>query len=297
VRKLPQHFYSDGLRLDGQFYLPDDLPSGRHRPLVIVCSGFTGMYKIHPERFARWLTRHGYLCFGFDYRGYGESEGPRFRVILEEQIRDIRNAVAVAVASKLVDTENVFLLGWAMGGGLVLDAARELEEVKGICAVNGLYDGPGFQRAHRGTEGLATFRRRIRDERFRRAATGIAQYVDPFDIYPLDEVTRQYVRASLAPVEGYDATLCSFELAESLLRWSILPTAPELQLPLFLVHGDSNKLHPAEQAVELRAKYGGPVEIFWLEDAGHTEWMHDDHPLFTRLCDRLHGWFQQQIVS
>ncbi|HKR48283.1 MAG TPA: alpha/beta fold hydrolase, partial [Pseudonocardiaceae bacterium] len=270
---------------------------GQRCPLVIVCSGFTGMSKIHPERFARWLTRRGYLCFSFDYRGYGESEGPRFRVILDEQVRDIRNAVAVAAASKLADAKNVFLLGWAMGGGLVLDAARELDGVRGICAVNGLYDGPGFQYAHRGEGGLAAFRRRIREERFRRATTGIAEYVDPFDIYPLDEVTRRYVTDSLEPVEGYEATLCSFELAESMLRWSVLPTAPDLRLPLFLVHGDSNKLHPAAQAAELGAKYGGPVEVLSLEGAGHTEWMHDDDPLFARLCDRLHGWLQKQIFA
>lgn len=298
MRKLPQPFYSDGLRLDGQFYLPDDLSPGQRRPLVVVCSGFTGMSNIHPERFARWLTARGYLCFGFDYRGYGKSEGPRFRVILDEQVRDIRHAVSVAAASRLVDVKNVFLVGWAMGGGLVLDAGRELDEVKGIGAVNGFYDGPGFLQYWHGQEGnLDTFRDRIRAERFRRATTGIAEYVDPFDIYPLDEITNQYVRASLVPVEGYEATICSFELAESLLRWSVLPNAPKLRLPLFLAHGDRNKLHPIEQFVQLQDKYGGPVQALVLKDAGHTEWMHDDNQIFLQLCDGLHDWLQKQIVS
>jgi hypothetical protein len=31
-----------------------------------------------------------------------------------------------------------------MGGGLVIDATRELDEMKGFGAVNGLYDGSGF---------------------------------------------------------------------------------------------------------------------------------------------------------
>jgi len=297
VRSLQQHFYSDGLRLDGQFYVPDDFSPGQRRPLVIACSGFTGMRKIHPERFARWLTQRGYVCFGFDYRGYGKSEGPRFRVVIEEQVRDIRNAISVAAASKLVDHENIFLLGWAMGGGLVLDTARELDGLRGICAVNGLYDGALFQLAHRGADGLGSLRRRIRDERFRRATTGIAEYVDPFDVYPLDDLTRQYVTASLEPVEGYEATVCSFELAESLLRWSVLPTVPDLRLPLFVAHGDRNELHPTEQLTELRKQYGGPIEVLWLEGAGHTEWMHDDDPIFAYLCNRLHSWIQIHLTE
>ncbi|MFE0020929.1 alpha/beta hydrolase [Amycolatopsis sp. NPDC059021] len=263
---------------------------GDRRCLLVVCSGFTGLCKIHPERFARWFTRHGYVCFGFDYRGYGNSEGVRFRVLLEEQVRDIRSAVTFASALSCVDSENVFLAGWAMGGGLVIDAARELDGLKGLAAVNGLFDGVRFQLSHRGEEGLAKFRRRISAERLRRSLTGIAEYVDPFEVYPLDEVTRQYVTQSLESVEGYEDTVCSFELAESLLRWSVLPIAPALRLPLFLAHGDRNELHLTEQASDLKACYGGPVEAVSLSGAGHTEWMHDGNPVFAQLCERLCGW-------
>jgi pimeloyl-ACP methyl ester carboxylesterase len=284
--------YSDGLRLDGRLYLPDDHVSGDQHPLVVACSGFTGLYQIHPARFARWLTRRNYACFSVDYRGYGQSEGPRFRVILEEQVRDIRCAVSVALGSRYVDQRNVFLLGWAMGAGLVVDAAHELDSVKGICALNGLYDGLDFQRSHRGDTGLAEFRERITAERARRAATGIAEYVDPFDIYPLDEITRGYVRSSLDPLEAYEATTCSFELAESLLRWSVLPVAPRVRLPLFLAHGEVNALHPPGQAAALADVYGGPIDVHWLNGAGHTEWMQDDNPIFTDLCERLYRWLE-----
>ena len=286
------HFFSDGLKLDSRLYLPDD-HDGRALPLVIACSGFTGLHQIHPERFARWLTRQGYLCFSFDYRGYGRSEGQRFRVILEEQVRDIRHGVSVATASRQVDPDNVYLLGWAMGGGLVIDAARELNGVTGICAVNGLYDGADFQRWHRTHAELTAFRERILQERLRRATTGVAEYVDPFDIYPLDDVTRGYVTSSLEVIEAYEASVCSFELAESLMRWSVVHAAPTMRLPLFLAHGDANALHPPRQASALRDAYGGPVELHWLKDAGHTEWMSDDHPTFIELCELLHGWLQR----
>ena len=176
----PHGFYSDGLRIDGRFYLPDQTRPDHKLPLLVVCSGFTGLCKIHPERFARWFTRQGYACFGFDYRGFGDSEGMRYRVLLEEQVRDIRNAVTFASASQHIDGENIFLAGWAMGGGLVIDAARELPELTAIAAINGLFDGVSFQLSHRDEEGLSEFRKKISAERLRRTLTGIAEYVDPF---------------------------------------------------------------------------------------------------------------------
>lgn len=290
-------FHSDGLRLDGRLYQPDDADPDGRRPLVVACSGFTGLAQIHPARFARWLTRRGYLTFGFDYRGYGRSEGPRSRVLLEEQVRDIRSAVSAVASLPQVDHRSIFLLGWAMGAGLVIDAARELEPVTGLCVVNGLYDGLDFQLWHRGEAGLAALRERIAAERADRAATGAAAYVAPFDIYPLDETTCGYVSSTLVPLADYEATSCSFEFAESLLRWSVLPAAPRLRLPLFVAHGTENALHPPRQASALAAAYGGPVELDWLDGVGHTEWMQDDHPTFIDLCERMYRWLESHRAA
>ena len=89
-------FYSDGLRLEGASYQADSDDGGSRRPLVLACSGFTGLRTIHPERFARALTCRGYDCYGFDYRGHAASEGVRGRVLCEEQVRDIRHAATHA---------------------------------------------------------------------------------------------------------------------------------------------------------------------------------------------------------
>lgn len=292
MRTERHSFYSDSLRLDAMAFYPDHHAGGAKLPLVVACSGFTGLYRIHPARFARWLTPHGYMLYSFDYRGQGDSEGTRCRVILEEQVRDIRHAVAVATDLPSADTGNVFLLGWAMGAGLVIDAVREMTGVRGIVALNGLYDGAGFELAHRGDEGLRMFRERVEADRLRRAKTGVPEFIDPYDIYPLDADSRRYVESSLEPVHGYEDTAYSFELAESLLRWSVLPVAPKIDLPMFIAHGDENHLHPVGQAMALQDSYGGPSELHRIEGAGHTEWMADDNPLFQRLCHQVLRWLE-----
>jgi len=286
-------FFSDGLTLHGTFYLPEGHDASTPRPLVLPCSGFTGLNDIHPARFARFLTARGRLCFGFDYRGFAKSEGERGRVLLEEQVRDILSAVAFASGDPRVDAERIVLLGWGMGAGLVLDAARERPGVVGVIGANGFYNGARFQRAHRGEDGYQRFLETINAQLGRQARTGEIERVDPFDLYPLDPQSREYVDNVLRKNPDYDTTGYHYELAASLARWNPEAYGPQMDLPLLVAHGDRNMLHPTVEAESLMQAYAGPKELFWIEGAGHTEFMHDDDPKFLALAGRIEAWLSK----
>jgi pimeloyl-ACP methyl ester carboxylesterase len=290
-------FYSDGLELSGAFQFPDDFDPSAEHPLVLPCSGFTGLRRIHPERFARWLTDHGYACFSFDYRGFGDSAGMRRRVILEEQVRDLLHAVGYVEGDPRVDADRLILLGWGMGAGVVLDAARESLGVVGLIAVNGFYSGRRVQEAQHTTRGFLDFRDRVRAEYANRARSGEVHWDDPFSFYPLDDDSRRYVEEVLRSQPGYDVGDYSAELADSLLRWAPEVHAPRMRTPLLIAHGTRNALHPATEAESLFAAYGGPKELYWIEGVGHTEWMFDDDPHFRALGARIVRWLERLLAE
>jgi alpha-beta hydrolase superfamily lysophospholipase len=291
-------FYSDELLLQGDFYFPDNLDQQEEHPLIVICSGFTGLNSFHPARFARFFTARGLLCFGFDYRGFGTSQGSKGRVILEEQVRDIRHACSYATSSRLVDKQRVFLLGWGMAGGLVLDAARSLYGVRGIACLNGFYSGKRLQLAHRKEQGLAEFIRLVDDERIQRTISGRSRWISPFTMYPLDPSSEHYVDEVLRKEPGYaNALEFSFELADSLLQWYPEAYAPSMQTPLLLAHGANNKLHPPEEAQSLYDAYAGKKELYWMADVGHTEWMLDNHQTFRSLSAKIVDWISEQLQT
>jgi len=290
-------FYSDGLKLSGAFYLPDDFDDSREHPLLIPCSGFTGLRRIHPERFARYLTDQGYLCFSFDYRGFGDSEGVRRRVIVEEQVRDLLHAIGYVESDPRVNADRLVLIGWGMAAGVVLDTARESLGVVGLMAINGFYSGKRVQQSHHTTQGFLEFRDHVRAEYSQRAHSGEIRWEDPFLYYPLDDQSRKYVEDVLRQQPGYDVEKYSGELADSLLRWYPEAHAPYMRTPLFLAHGTRNALHPATEAEALFSAYGGPKELYWIEGAGHTEWMFDDNPHFVALGARMTRWLNRLLEN
>ncbi len=289
-------FQSDGLKLDGAFFT-DAQNSDPKLPIVIVCSGFTGQKNIHPERYARAFTPKGFTVFGFDYRGFGESEGIRERVILEEQVRDIASAVAIVRQRADNEGRKVVLAGWGMAGGLILDAYRLCEgQVDALVSMNGFFDAVRVQKALRGEHGWKAFKQFMAEERLRLAEGGEPRGIDPFDIYPLDPVSREYVFSELVKAPGYGVT-SSFDFADSLISFN-----PEAQLdarfasvPLLIAHGAENDLHPVTEPKSLYAAYPGPKELFLLAGGGHTEWMLDENPLFIEFSGHIAQWIKTSV--
>lgn len=296
MREEPHRFFSDGLRLDGKFFLPDEeVPADRSHSLVVPCSGFTGLMDIHPARFARALTRQGIVCFGFDYRGFGGSEGTEGRVILDEQVRDIQHAVAYAAADERIDDTRIFLLGWGMAAGLVLAAGRHMPGLRGLVCLNGFYSGRRLYEFFRTPEQMNELYLEIREARRRRASTGEVRWTDPFSFYLLDAGSKGYVDAVLRGTPGYSAGSYSFELADSLLNWEPDVYAPSHRIPLLIGHGTENHLHSVEEAWRLYVTYGGSRELYWLEGVGHTEWMLDENETLQALGAKLGAWIEERV--
>ena len=277
-------FFSDGLRLDGELYLPDGLAPGERRPAVITCSGYQGLKSIHPARFARALAPHGFVCLAFDYRGFGRSDGERGRLVPQEQCEDVRAAISFLETLPEVDADAISLVGWALGGGVAIATAAEDARVRGVAAINAIGDGARSVRFQHDPETWRRLVERVEADRLRRALQGPSELVHPFEIVRLDTVTNGYVDEELyrAPGFGMDVTL---ESADYLFRFRPSELVHKLApRPLLLIHGTENRLHSVEEAYDLYERAGEPKRLELLEGCGHTEWAFDDHPVFRRVA-------------
>ncbi len=289
----PTHFYSDGVKLEASFFFPPEGEGSEERPILVPCSGFMGLKTIHPERFARALTPRGYTCFTFDYRGFGRMKIAGGKVLIDEQIRDIVHAMSFVVGDRRMRNRRMVPIGWGMGGGLVLKATPIAPNVQGLICINGLYDAMRVQRAVRGESGWRKFRAWFQDRQIQACRTPDTIEVDPFEIYPLDPVTKTYVDGPLNASPGFGGTV-HFSFAESLLGFAPESDVKHLaDVPLLIVHGEDNRLHPIVEAESLYTVYPGPKERYWIPGAGHTEWMYDDHPIFRTVVDRIAAWLAQ----
>jgi predicted alpha/beta hydrolase len=78
----PVSFYSQGVKLAGDLFVPTDLKPGERRAGIVLCHGYTGVRTIYLPDNARVLTEAGYVVLTFDYKGWGDSDGPKSRLAL-----------------------------------------------------------------------------------------------------------------------------------------------------------------------------------------------------------------------
>ncbi|MEH7454035.1 alpha/beta hydrolase [Gottfriedia acidiceleris] len=286
-------FYSEGFKLDGTIYLPDDYQPGEKRPAIIPNSGYNGFNEFYPRLFARNMTEAGYVCLGFDYRGFAKSEGTPGRVILDEQVQDIKNAITFLSIQEEVDPENIGLIGWGMGASNVVRVAASDDRVKSVAALNGFFNGERWLKSIHSYVEWVDIKKTVEADRVLRVTTGSSKYEDPFIHYPLDEATNDYVQKELAILSPF-GKLTQLQFTDSIINMNADKIAQNIECPLFVAHGKDNLLHPVDESVQFFEAAAEPKELYII-DGKHNDFMYHEHPVFQELVGELKGFFGKNL--
>ena len=110
-------------------------------PVIILCHGFCGIREILLPDFAEAFTRAGFSTITFDYRGFGDSDGERGRLVPAMQIDDIISVVNWAREQPSLDAQRIGLWGTSFGGCHVFGAAVRDPGIKCIVSQLAFADG------------------------------------------------------------------------------------------------------------------------------------------------------------
>ena len=120
-----------------------------------------------------FLTEWGYVAMRFDYRGCGESEGPKSHIICLEQVEDTKAAVSYMASRPDVDPERIALIGSSFGAAVAVYTGGVDKRVAAVVSSGGWGDGERkFRGQHPTPEAWARFTKMLKDAKAHRAKTG-----------------------------------------------------------------------------------------------------------------------------
>ncbi len=187
--QAPVTFDSDGLKLSGIVHTPEDLKTGERRPAMLVMHGFGNSkngdtYSKTCEMFAGW----GYIALRFDYRGCGDSEGERGRVICLEEVEDTRNALVYMASRSDVDPQRIGVIGHSFGAAVAAYAGGIDNRFAAVISSCGWSNGERkFRLQHPTDEAWKKFTDMLEEGRRHREKTGVSMWVSSWDIVPIPE--------------------------------------------------------------------------------------------------------------
>ena len=164
VEQRAVDIFSDGTRLSGDVFYPEDSTEDDKLPAILLCHGWGGMKSHLNTTYAPKFAAAGFVVLTFDYRGWGESDGRLVikgelptvnesgeatvvvQVIRElvdpfDELEDIQAALDFLEGESRVDRERIGIWGTSLGGGLVIWTAAHDARIKTIVSQVGAMNG------------------------------------------------------------------------------------------------------------------------------------------------------------
>ena len=257
-------FTSSGLKLSGLLQLPPDYKRGERRAAFLVMHGFGSNKQSEGMRIAAEMYASlGYAALRFDFRGCGESEGTRGRVICLEQVDDARSALEFLMDRPEIDPKRIGVYGHSFGAAVAVYAAGVEARFAACISSGGWGDGmKKFRKQHESPEAWRRFSQMLERGR-EKAAKGESMLVPRYDIVPI----RPELRHHLAQGSILEFP---FEVVESMLAFRANDVVGRIApRPLLLIHPAADTVTPTEQSVDLFLNAGQPTDLHLVAGTDH----------------------------
>jgi dipeptidyl aminopeptidase/acylaminoacyl peptidase len=288
-------FYSEGVKLDGDLFLPDDDAVSEPRAGIVLCHGYTGVKDLYLPDNARVLNEAGYAVLTFDYKGWGKSEGERSRLAPWSRIADVQAALTFLGAQEGVDVDRLGIYGTSYGGATVVWAAALDERVKCTISVVGVGDGRRWMRSVRRTDEWCDLLERSAEDREHRAFTGKSEMVERAEILLPDRQSAALAAQARANNPSAVSTIPLEYIDETLSHhadWVVDKISPR---PILFITSDDDRLVPPEESQSLYDKAGEPKKLVTLKGVGHYEVYVS--PAFDKVMDETLAWLREYLPA
>ncbi len=288
-------FYSDGIQLVGYVYEPADFQSGEKRSGILLCHGFGAHQERYLPEIAQHLAQQGYVAMTFDYRGFGESEGPRWRMIPQEQVCDIRNALTFLQMQESVEPACLGLYGTSFGGANVCSVAAVDPRVKCVVSVVGVGCGERWLRSLRRAWEWHAFRKELEEDWRQRVVTGSSKMVDRTYIMLPDPDTQANAEWAVKQFPR-SCTHLPLETAQAVTDYHPEDLVARISpRPVLFIVAENDVLVPAENTRELYERAGDPKRWAVIPNIGHYDAYFP--PAFERVMEETTAWYAHYLPA
>src|SRR5256712_7331085 len=293
--KTPVTFYSEGVKLDGDVYVPDDVRPREKRAGIVLCHGYTGVKDIYLPDNARVLNKAGYVAMVFDYKGWGASDGPRTRLAPYSRVADVQAALTFLGTLPQVDPQRLGIYGTSYGGATVVWVGAIDPRVRCIVSVVGIGHGARWMRSVRRPDEWYDLLARAAADRCQRTLTGESALVERNEILLPDRQSAALAAAArrqnpaavnTIPLEYVDDTLGFHP------EWVVDKIAPR---PILFITTDNDRLVPPEESEHLYAQAGEPKKLVVLKGYGHYEVYVE--PAFSEVMAATLDWYRTYLPA
>ena len=283
-------FFSHGERISALWRTPETA-SGPLRAIV-QGPGWLGLKdaKLY-VRYHEALCEAGFGVLVIDYRGFGDSAGPK-ELSPRVQLEDLVNAVTYLTTRDDVDADaiGVFGTGGTGGGNAILLAAAD-GRVRAAVSQVPVADGEDWLHRMRSESDWLAFLVSLEADRKERVITGNGRRVHPREEIMVPTAERRTTTVK-ADVDDRIPSEVSLAAADEILAYKPIDAARGLETPLLVIGVEGDATTPTDHAVALYDAAAGPKKLIMQRHTTHYA-AYDRY--WETVTPRIVAWFDRYL--
>ncbi|EJY5484612.1 alpha/beta fold hydrolase [Salmonella enterica subsp. enterica serovar Infantis] len=285
--EISTHELSDGIVLT--LRSPAD---STKNPVIILCHGFCGIREILLPDFSEAFTRAGFSTITFDYRGFGDSDGERGRLVPAMQIDDIISVVNWAKKQPTLNAQRIGLWGTSFGGCHVFGAAVRDPEIKCIISQLAFADGEEIVTGKMNDAEKEAFLLTLNKMTEKQKSTGKEMFVGVNRVLS-DAESKSFFEEYRAEYPKMDIKIPFLTVRETLQYKPVL-NASQVTCPTLVVIAGRDTVNPPEQGRALFEAVGSKEKRLYEEsNARHYDIYTGEH--FKQVISIQTEWFKTYL--
>jgi len=266
-------FYSDSDKIAGYLFTPNDWKAGDPpRPGILVLAGYSGNTQADCTHMMKRLCAEGWFVFGYDYVGFGKSDGKRNRHRPLEQAQNTYDALTYMQTVPGIDPERLAIYGTSFGCANGIWVTAHDERVKCLVTSVGVTDGYEWMRSIRRPWEWLAFKDRVLKEAQKRVVSGEGTLVPNGEIMLRDPESQRQRDMHAQAGHTFQSEERDIESAEAVMRyrpdWVVDKISPR---PVLMIYAEHDNLVPPAQQLSAYEKCGEPKKLVMLPKSGHYD--------------------------
>ena len=266
-------FYSDSDKIAGYLFTPADWKAGDPpRPGILVLAGYSGNTQADCTHMMKRLCAEGWFVFGYDYVGFGKSDGKRNRHRPLEQAQNTYDALTYMQTVPGIDPERLAIYGTSFGCANGIWVTAHDERVKCLVTSVGVTDGYEWMRSIRRPWEWLAFKDRVLKEAQKRVVSGEGTLVPNGEIMLRDPESQRLRDMHAQAGHTFQSEERDIESAEAVMRyrpdWVVDKISPR---PVLMIYAEHDNLVPPVQQLSAYEKCGEPKKLVMLPKSGHYD--------------------------
>lgn len=261
-------------------------------PLIILCHGFCGVRGLLLPAYAGAFVRAGFAAITFDYRGFGDSEGERGRLLPALQAEDILTVTEWARMQPGIHRRRIGLWGTSLGGGHVFVAAARDPGIQCVVSQLGFADGAAVVAGHMDEAERKTLLATLDGMHERKNHTGKETFVRIPRVMS-DPESRAFFERHRERFPEMDVKI-PFLTVREIMHYRPALWAEQVKCPTLIVVADRDTVNPPEQGTALFDAVSAPVKmLYWVSGARHYDVYEGEH--LERVTRTQTDWFRKHL--